>query len=625
MTTNDRLMVFDEDERHEAPVPPAPMPDPAPPAPAADPARQLQIPLTPDEWSQLSPADRLKVEAAMAARAKQQENAQRMGEQANEPRPAAPATSSATSGGDPTDESLVYGGQETVRVETVIYRAFVELDDGLARAIPAGVQLAPSSMNAVVRRIQRRALLADAREDARDQHALADADALRVPTGRLEVIQQDPPRALPAPADVAVIQEAIREADPVVSQPRSVVSLDDLQRQPDRFVAVGPDDPRVQRLLAARRADAAPAEMAPAGSAVADAARQRWTLVGCFNALLIYGAIFLFIVFLLSHIPFTAAYVARGGAWLKAHTIDLALTRFGLGMPKVVPVKEGDADEFTFKRAPSITCGQFAAAMAGMPVAAESVSACERIARAGYEPAILAAMAKMAMQNTSPESQKQWQPAPLGNYNLFSMSSTNGKSSVYGSYTEAFGAFVGALDTTYADQSITNLASFIPLVCPKETCDAAVFLKNVQEAVRAVRAIPDPAGATTSGATPAPDHAPAPGESSLATQESGPLRVTITAITVEDDGHGGKQTRVQGSIANISSDKTIEVPVSAFSFSADSDKGGTLYAPNGDEKVTLAPGQSTAINLTVPVPDDKALRLSLVVSPDVDVQLDLRK
>ena len=625
MTTNDRLMVFDEDERHEAPVPPAPIPDPAPPAPAAEPPRPLQIPLTPDEWAQLSPADRLKVEAAIAARAKQ-ESAQRMDEQGNAQQSAAPATPPAAPGDDPTDESLVYGGQETVRVETVIYRAFVELDDGLARAIPAGVQLAPSSMNAVVRRLQRRALLADAREDARDQRALADADALRAPTGRLEVIQQDPLPALPAPAPIQeVLQEAIREADPAVPQPRSPISLDDLQRQPNRFVAVGPDDPRVQRLLAARRAEAAVAEMAPAAAAAAAGAPQRWTAAGCISALLVYGVIILFIVFLLSNIPFTAPYVTRGGAWLKAHTIDVVLTRFGFGMPKVVPVEVGDADEFAFKRAPSITCTQFASAMAGTPVAPESLSACEKIARAGYEPAILAAMAKLAMQNTSPESQKQWQPAPLGNYNLFSMTSVDGKSSVYGSYTEAFGAFVGALDTTYAEQNITNLASFIPLVCPKETCDVAVFLKNTEEAVRAVRALPDPAGILPSGATPAPEHAPEGGESSLAVQESGPLRVAITAVTVEDDGNGGKHTLVRGSITNISSDKTIEIPVSAFSFFADSDKGGTWYSPNGEEKATLKPGQSTTINLAVPVPGDKALRLSVVVSPDVNVQLDLRK
>ena len=625
MTTNDRLMVFDEDERHEAPVPPAPIPDPAPPAPAAEPPRPLQIPLTPDEWAQLSPADRLKVEAAIAARAKQ-ESAQRMDEQGNAQQSAAPATPPAAPGDDPTDESLVYGGQETVRVETVIYRAFVELDDGLARAIPAGVQLAPSSMNAVVRRLQRRALLADAREDARDQRALADADALRAPTGRLEVIQQDPLPALPAPAPIQeVLQEAIREADPAVAQPRSPISLDDLQRQPNRFVAVGPDDPRVQRLLAARRAEAAVAEMAPAAAAAAAGAPQRWTAAGCISALLVYGVIILFIVFLLSNIPFTAPYVTRGGAWLKAHTIDVVLTRFGFGMPKVVPVEVGDADEFAFKRAPSITCTQFASAMAGTPVAPESLSACEKIARAGYEPAILAAMAKLAMQNTSPESQKQWQPAPLGNYNLFSMTSVDGKSSVYGSYTEAFGAFVGALDTTYAEQNITNLASFIPLVCPKETCDVAVFLKNTEEAVRAVRALPDPAGILPSGATPAPEHAPEGGESSLAVQESGPLRVAITAVTVEDDGNGGKHTLVRGSITNISSDKTIEIPVSAFSFFADSDKGGTWYSPNGEEKATLKPGQSTTINLAVPVPGDKALRLSVVVSPDVNVQLDLRK
>ena len=625
MTTNDKLMVFDEDEPHAAPIPPAPMPDPAPPPSAAEPPRPLQIPLTPDEWAQLSQADRLKLEAAIAARAKQQENAQRMDEQGSAQQPAAPAPPPAAPG-DSADESLVYGGQETVRVETVIYRAFVELDDGLARAIPAGVQLAPSSMNAVVRRLQRRALLADAREDARDQRALTDAQALRAPTGRLEVIQQDPLPALPPPAAPVhqVVQEAIREADPVVPQPRSAISLDDLQRQPDRFVAVGPDHPRVQRLLAARRADAAPAEIAPAGSAAADVTRQRWTLVGCFNALLVYGAIFLFIVFLLSHIPFTAPYITQGSAWLKAHTIDAVLTRFGFGMPKVVPVEVGDPDEFTFKRAPSITCTQFASAMAGTPVAPESVSACEAIARVGYEPAILAAMAKMAMQNTSPESQKQWQPAPLGNYNPFSMSSTDGKPSVYGSYTEAFGAFVGALDTTYAEQSITNLASFIPLVCPKETCDAAVFLKNTEEAVRAVRALPDPAGILPSGATPAPD-ALAPGNSPLAVQESGPLRLTITAVTVEDDGSGGKHTLVHGSITNISGDKTIDVPVSAFSFFADSDTGGTWYTPKGEEKATLKPGQSTTINLAVPVPGDKALRLSVVVSPDVNVQLDLRK
>ena len=171
----------------------------------------------------------------------------------------------------------------------------------------------------------------------------------------------------------------------------------------------------------------------------------------------------------------------------------------------------------------------------------------------------------------------------------------------------------------------TNLASFIPLVCPKETCDVAVFLKNTEEAVRAVRALPDPAGILPSGATPAPEHAPEGGESSLAVQESGPLRVAITAVTVEDDGNGGKHTLVRGSITNISSDKTIEIPVSAFSFFADSDKGGTWYSPNGEEKATLKPGQSTTINLAVPVPGDKALRLSVVVSPDVNVQLDLRK
>src|SRR5207244_1144949 len=135
------------------------------------------------------------------------------------------------------------------------------------------------------------------------------------------------------------------------------------------FVAVATDDPRVQRLLAARRADAAPSRQVPA----VDATQQRWTVVGCISALLVYGVIILFIVFLLSNIPFTAPYVTRGGAWLKAHTIDVVLTRFGFGMPNVVPVKVGNADEFIFKRAPSITCGQFAAAMGGTPVAAESV------------------------------------------------------------------------------------------------------------------------------------------------------------------------------------------------------------------------------------------------------------
>ncbi len=74
----------------------------------------------------------------------------------------------------------------------------------------------------------------------------------------------------------------------------------------------------------------------------------------------------------------------------------------------------------------------------------------------------------------------------------------------------------------------------------------------------------------------------------------------------------GDQVQLKGSIANISA-APLTIPPGAFSFR---DSGGVSYSTAGSAAVTLAAGQSTTLDLGVPLPDGRGLTLILTVPPD---------
>ena len=596
MTANDKLMVFEGDEPPQAPVT----------------ARPPLTPLTPDEWAALPAADRLDLEvaAAAAARAKQEENAQHMAEQLHVAPHATPPEPPSDTPRDPED-SIVYGSQETVRVETVVYRTFVELDDGLVRAIPAGVRIAPTSMNRVVRRVQRAALISDAREDARDERAMLEARRI---TGHLEILQQDPALALPSPQDPALLAAEAAPDAHAAAAPR-VISLEAVVREPDRFEVVDDRDPRVQRLLAARVAEAVPAGLAR-GPNIQPARRATHGPWHAFkrglNAAAYIVTVILAIAAIMSIIPWTRPLVGKVGTWLYQHVAVPVRDRLTGKLPAVVPAVAGAPDEFDFKRAPSITCGQFVAAFKETPLATEAPEVCTRIARRGYDPAILGGMARVTMTYTSTDMLAEWQPAPAGRYNLFILVEGDDRTPLtFSSYGEAFDAFMDILERTYFPRNITSLPAFIVATCLAPGCDANVSIENSQQRIRDLRT-PDPvASGTSTGNTT---------EQAIAEQSSKRVTLTITAIVPNPDGSG--ETRVVGKLTNISSE-TLAIPATAFFFY---DKTGISYSMNKDApSTTLAPGQSTPLTLDVPIPMDQPLKMQLVLQPDTQLMLELRK
>lgn len=83
-------------------------------------------------------------------------------------------------------------------------------------------------------------------------------------------------------------------------------------------------------------------------------------------------------------------------------------------------------------------------------------------------------------------------------------------------------------------------------------------------------------------------------------------------INIGDVKRNGGDVQVIGSVTNIS-DQPIDVPASAFSFR---DSSGTAYAISGDATSTLKPGQSTDLDLSLPLPESYGLTLVLTLPPD---------
>jgi hypothetical protein len=89
---------------------------------------------------------------------------------------------------------------------------------------------------------------------------------------------------------------------------------------------------------------------------------------------------------------------------------------------------------------------------------------------------------------------------------------------------------------------------------------------------------------------------------------SGPrAKVEITEVR-----RSGDHVQIQGSVTNASGEP-LNIPPGAFSFR---DSAGVSYSTSGSAGVTLAPGQSTSLDLGVPLPDGRGLTLILIIPPD---------
>jgi hypothetical protein len=74
----------------------------------------------------------------------------------------------------------------------------------------------------------------------------------------------------------------------------------------------------------------------------------------------------------------------------------------------------------------------------------------------------------------------------------------------------------------------------------------------------------------------------------------------------------GDHVQIKGSVVNLS-DGALTIPPGAFSFR---DSAGVSYSTGGSAAVTLAAGQSTTLDLGVPLPDGRGLTLILSIPPD---------
>ena len=88
------------------------------------------------------------------------------------------------------------------------------------------------------------------------------------------------------------------------------------------------------------------------------------------------------------------------------------------------------------------------------------------------------------------------------------------------------------------------------------------------------------------------------------------LRVEIGEVK-----RSGEQVQVSGTVSNIGPD-ALELPIDAFVFR---DSAGVTYAASG-RGTTLQPGQSTTLDLTVPLPAGRGLTLVVTVPPDPPIE-----
>jgi hypothetical protein len=82
-------------------------------------------------------------------------------------------------------------------------------------------------------------------------------------------------------------------------------------------------------------------------------------------------------------------------------------------------------------------------------------------------------------------------------------------------------------------------------------------------------------------------------------------------VEVREVKRSGEQVRVSGAVSNISG-AALELPIDAFVFR---DSAGVTYAASG-RGTTLQPGQSTTLDLTVPLPEGRGLTLVVTLPPD---------
>lgn len=89
------------------------------------------------------------------------------------------------------------------------------------------------------------------------------------------------------------------------------------------------------------------------------------------------------------------------------------------------------------------------------------------------------------------------------------------------------------------------------------------------------------------------------------------LRVEVRELRPADDG-----LLVVGEVTNISQGD-VAVPISAFELR---DSAGASYVAGGGASATLRPGESTPLELTVPLPEGRGLLLVTNLPPDQPVE-----
>jgi len=82
-------------------------------------------------------------------------------------------------------------------------------------------------------------------------------------------------------------------------------------------------------------------------------------------------------------------------------------------------------------------------------------------------------------------------------------------------------------------------------------------------------------------------------------------------VEVREVKRTGAQVHVGGTVGNVGPG-VLELPLDAFVFR---DSAGITYAASG-RGTTLQPGQSTALDLTIPLPEQRGLSLVVTLPPD---------
>lgn len=89
------------------------------------------------------------------------------------------------------------------------------------------------------------------------------------------------------------------------------------------------------------------------------------------------------------------------------------------------------------------------------------------------------------------------------------------------------------------------------------------------------------------------------------------IRVNVEALS-----RNGPNVQVTGTVTNISS-AAVEVPVSAFELR---DGNGGAYVAESSASARLQPGESTPLDLAVPLPAGSGLLLTVQLPPDAPAE-----